>query len=201
MSNPYSANHTNTSSEHRAEAFRIEAASKKAPAKEALVQTVWGQHNDDRDLSTRDVKVKQKTRPEIPSAERINDRPAMDNDLASDLADLNIHTINVDSRTRDLFAQMYDTTSETPGNVDWDDFVAAMVDTGFSVAPGGGSVFTFKHLTDGGRINFHRPHPDPMVDPIMLRTMGKRLNKWFRFCKETFVERKEENGVNPIKGR
>ena len=155
------------------------------------VQTTWGEH-DEIISPVRNLKSKQKTRPEVSSAAAGEALAATVNGLDSDLSNLKMRTIEVNKGTRDLFTQMYDTTSETPGDVNWDDFVAAMVDTGFSVDPCGGSVFTFNNIAAGGRINFHRPHPDPAINPIMLRTMGKRLNKWFGFCKETFVDRVEE---------
>ncbi|EME41289.1 hypothetical protein DOTSEDRAFT_36709 [Dothistroma septosporum NZE10] len=46
-----------------------------------------------------------------------------------------------------------------------------------------GSAVVFG-MPESGRIVFHRPHPTPKIDPIMLRAMGKRLRKWFGFGNE-----------------
>ncbi|KAF2209727.1 hypothetical protein CERZMDRAFT_86696 [Cercospora zeae-maydis SCOH1-5] len=100
--------------------------------------------------------------------------------------------IKVDSASYGVFRRMYDTHCEQQHDTRWGSFVAAMVDAGFSVTAGGGSIFTFKGSESGGSINFNRPHPDPSIDPIMLCIMGKRLNKWFKFDKDTFVERRKE---------
>ena len=45
----------------------------------------------------------------------------------------------------------------------------------------------------------HKPHPEPVVDGVMLRCqIGRRLQKWFSWDKETFVLRvmnaEEEQG-------
>ena len=51
---------------------------------------------------------------------------------------------------------------------------------------------TFKDEKNGkSSIIFHRPHPDPTIDPIMLRTMGKRVRKWFGWEVESFVDVEE----------
>jgi hypothetical protein len=37
---------------------------------------------------------------------------------------------------------------------------------------------------------FHKPHPEPVVDGVMLRCqIGRRLQKWFSWDKDTFVLR------------
>jgi hypothetical protein len=38
-----------------------------------------------------------------------------------------------------------------------------------------------------GKIVFHKPHPVAKIDPIMLRSVGKRMEKWFGWNAETFV--------------
>lgn len=71
----------------------------------------------------------------------------------------------------------------------WDRFVQAMVDAGFTGRNNGGSPVSFKRRDGGGGIAFHRPHPIPKIDPIMLRTMGKLMAKWFGWRRELFVLR------------
>ncbi|KXS98022.1 hypothetical protein AC578_8795 [Pseudocercospora eumusae] len=43
----------------------------------------------------------------------------------------------------------------------------------------------------GGSVVFHKPHPDPELDPIILHAMGKRLHKWFGRDRDSFVEREK----------
>lgn len=73
----------------------------------------------------------------------------------------------------------------------WEHVVSALVDAGCSAVTGSGSAVT---LTDARNLRgptvFHRPHPDPSVDSIMLRSVGKQLRKWFGWDAETFSERK-----------
>jgi hypothetical protein len=79
-----------------------------------------------------------------------------------------------------------ETTEERSKSTDWQVFVDSMVDAGFSVKNKGGSEVVFE-LSNGGRIAFHRPHPESTIDPIVYRIMGKRMNKWFGWVRETFV--------------
>jgi hypothetical protein len=62
-----------------------------------------------------------------------------------------------------------------------------MAEAGFAAKYGGGLIVTFENITGGGKIIFQRPHPDPTIDPIMLQSMGKRLNRWFGWDRETFA--------------
>lgn len=71
----------------------------------------------------------------------------------------------------------------------WQHFVDVMMDAGFNVSQGSGSAVSFEHSAGKGRIVFHRPHPQPIIEPVMLRFMGRRMNRWFGWHRETFVER------------
>ncbi|KAF2446588.1 hypothetical protein P171DRAFT_262495 [Karstenula rhodostoma CBS 690.94] len=77
------------------------------------------------------------------------------------------------------------TAEERSKSTDWDAFVGAMIDAGLSASSKGGSAFSFEY--EGGRIVFHKPHPDLKIHPNMLQWMGRRLNKWFGWSRETFV--------------
>lgn len=182
--------------ETRAAAARVQQEN--LPPALGVRQTVWGKASEDRLSLPREVKAKEKTRPEVSPAEPAPRLPVAA--AAANPPAPPIRTIEVRPSTRSVFRIMYDdgagATEELPERVDWSDFTAAMVDAGFSVGPCGGSVFTFKQMQGGGRINFHRPHPHPSMDHVLLRTMGKRLQKWFGFERETFVVRgEEEEGV------
>jgi hypothetical protein len=61
--------------------------------------------------------------------------------------------------------------------IDWNTFIDSMTKAAFADKNGGGSIATFENTTGGGKIRFHRPHPEPTIDPIMLQSMGKRPNR------------------------
>lgn len=80
-----------------------------------------------------------------------------------------------------------DTNEERDKSIDWSAFVNSMNEAGFTVRNGGGSIVRFESRSGEGSINFHRPHPDPTIDPVMLQAMGQRMNRWFGWARETFV--------------
>lgn len=94
----------------------------------------------------------------------------------------------VDKRSFQILTNMYPESIDEGRKVSaWDDLVRAMSDAGFSAQNGGGSAVLFKGAVDSeGKIIFHRPHPDGKIDPIMLRSMGKRMKKWFGWGREHF---------------
>jgi hypothetical protein len=95
--------------------------------------------------------------------------------------------IALKKRAMKAFRFMFPTTSEErQQTLDWATFVWAMEEAGFKGRNGGGSEVSFEKVDCGGRINFHRPHPDPHLDPVILQGMGQRMNKWFGFTRETF---------------
>ncbi|KAF2750954.1 hypothetical protein M011DRAFT_507399 [Sporormia fimetaria CBS 119925] len=86
-----------------------------------------------------------------------------------------------------LRAMFPNTPEERRKEVDWDVFVAALGEAGFAARSGGGSMVSFKERAGTGTIIFHKPHPTPKIDPIMLQSMGKRMNKWFRWHRGVFA--------------
>ena len=156
-------------------------------------QMVWGA--SERGSATFEApKTKLKTRPTTNPGE---DGPSHDSDntealsTITDSVDLKPH-VEVNRETVRLLTRMFAPASDTKVNkssVKWDDLVAALMDAGFQATANGGSAVTFKSMSGQGSIVFHRPHPDPTVDMIMLRSMGKRLAKWFGWEADTFVER------------
>jgi predicted RNA binding protein YcfA (HicA-like mRNA interferase family) len=78
-----------------------------------------------------------------------------------------------------------------------------MIDAGFSVLQSQGSAITLRQdeeRHEGVRtIVVHRPHPSPTINPVMLRSIAKRMTKWFGWRRELFIERgraKEESVQN-----
>ncbi|CRG82823.1 hypothetical protein PISL3812_00169 [Talaromyces islandicus] len=91
----------------------------------------------------------------------------------------------VSKRAFEVLSLMFPTSAEvTQKGVRWDIFIHMMIDMGFSARSSGGLAVVFEKLdtsssSRGGRIVFHRPHPSPNVDSVMLESMGKRMAKWF----------------------
>jgi len=95
----------------------------------------------------------------------------------------------VASESKAVFDNMFAAYERAERSTKWEDIVAALVDTGCSATRTGGSAVTFRDERNlRGSIVFHRPHPDPSADPIMLRSTGKRLRKWFGWEAGTFIE-------------
>ncbi|KAI4847432.1 hypothetical protein E4T44_04516 [Aureobasidium sp. EXF-8845] len=85
--------------------------------------------------------------------------------------------------------------AESQRSFSWQQFLGAMVDTGFTIVQSQGSAVTLKleNHTDRGvnAIVLHRPHPRPIVNPVMLKRIAKRMQKWFGWQRETFVEKQK----------
>jgi hypothetical protein len=100
-------------------------------------------------------------------------------------------TVPVKERTFGIFNAMFPAANdETAKCIDWNTFVQAMGDVGFLARNGGGSAVIFEKSSDagpGGRIIFHKPHPVEKIDPVMFRSMGKRMAKWFGWHRDLFV--------------
>ena len=96
--------------------------------------------------------------------------------------------IPITKRAFDVVALMFPSKEETSRSLDWDNFVHAMTDVGFTARSNGGSAVLFERNSElGGKIVFHKPHPVAKIDPIMLRSMGKRMAKWFGWSRELFT--------------
>lgn len=136
-------------------------------------------------------KEKKKTRPEQGKAatpQKPRDDPAVaPEDSARRPSTISTSSIKTTKRAMGVFSKMFCGESDVAGQgCDWDQFVLSMKDVGFSACSSTGSAVQFD-LPDKGKIVFHKPHPVPKVDHIMLKAMGKRLKKWFGFGKETFT--------------
>lgn len=125
--------------------------------------------------------------------------------------------VRVKSRAYDMLTLMFPATAEESAKgIEWDLFVHAMIDLGSSARNGGGSAVVFENngnlsaavkvaaaastvegrggggggpagAAAGGKIIFHKPHPIPKTDSIMLHSMGRRMAKWFGWHRELFV--------------
>jgi hypothetical protein len=100
-----------------------------------------------------------------------------------------------------VFRSMFpDTLKEQSGEVEWETFVLSMGDAGFDSRNSGGSIVIFEEKSGLGRINFHRPHLSPKIDPIILQGMGRRMNKRFNWSRETFAVATKVNRAGGMPG-
>ena len=100
--------------------------------------------------------------------------------------------IGVSAKSLKFFRRIFSTLEPSQGTLDWQDLLAAMVDAGCSASHSGGSAVTFRdERSKKGSIVLHKPHPDTTVDHVMLKTIGKRLTKWFGWVTSTFVAAKD----------
>lgn len=124
-----------------------------------------------------------KTRAEKPPSEPHTDAEAPGVDPEAHQATGTM--ISVTKRASEVFALMFPCKEETSRSVNWDSFVHAMTDVGFTTRNNGGSAVLFeRNLELGGKIVFHKPHPIAKIDPVTLRSMGKRMARWFGWSRE-----------------
>lgn len=150
------------------------------------------------DMSTNSPKIKTHGQSFVRESSPV---PADSATSASAEVEIEIERIKVKPASLPLLHQMYpseglfsesnatETTLTGLRSWKWQHFVDVMLDTGFKVSQGSGSAVSFEHPSGKGRIVFHQPHPQPTIDPVMLRFMGRRMNRWFGWQRETFVEK------------
>ncbi|KAI8943313.1 hypothetical protein NX059_001333 [Plenodomus lindquistii] len=135
-------------------------------------------------MTTLPVKVSKKAKVKTKGQPK-DAAPATNKQLEPKLDVKSSTTIAVPKRAMTVFKKMFPITiEERSAEVDWDTFVLSMRDAGFSARNDGGSIVIFEQ--EKGKIIFHRPHPVPKIDPIVLKFMGRRMNKWFGWTRNTF---------------
>lgn len=97
----------------------------------------------------------------------------------------------VDNRALKVFRTLSFTPSinAMPGEVAWNDFVHAMMSTGFGAEKLYGSVwhFTPSKLDVERSIQFHEPHPSGKIPFRIARRHGRRLNRAYGWHGKMFV--------------
>ncbi|ESZ96733.1 hypothetical protein SBOR_2877 [Sclerotinia borealis F-4128] len=193
-------------------------------------QTIWGSEDPTSELVT-PPKSKEKTRPTVQDSS--TNLPKIENQIANTNTDItptqtkpHKNKISVTKRAYEMLCHMYpDSAAEGASrkskskskSMEWDTFVHAMSDMGFSARNKGGSAVGFErdYVCEGevmggcgngsgngsGKIIFHRPHPVARIDPLMLGFMGRRLTRRFGWGREIFgVGDREGDGVGQGEG-
>ena len=185
---------------------KLETASKPHPqVSKEEPQTQWDSLEDRVvKLEIQPKRDKVKTRPQLdPSLQFEPDNGDEDGEEAAAIAAPAIEasnpTIAVKKQTFALFSKMFPSADQEASSTSasWEELLAAMTSVGFLARHAGGSAVSFEReesATEGaaGRIVFHRPHPGNRINPVILRSMGKRITKWFGWDANTFVLREED---------
>ena len=102
-----------------------------------------------------------------------------------------LQKFTVSKRGFKVFATLFHNTTgeDTPGEVQWSEFLSAMVSVGFSVKKLDGSAWVFEPQNDMFRrsIIFHEPHPSNKIPFTTARRYGRRLERAYGWSSESFV--------------
>ncbi|KAI0118265.1 hypothetical protein GGR51DRAFT_572264 [Nemania sp. FL0031] len=126
-----------------------------------------------------------------PKQEKIKTRPQGGQECSTSLSENETKSQNEapdpDPRALHAIELMFPANGEEASKgLQWADFVHAMDDIGFVARHNGGSAVSFE-AEGKDRIVFHRPHPDSKIAPVVLQSMGTRMNKWFGWTRESFA--------------
>jgi len=104
-------------------------------------------------------------------------------------------TFAVDARALKVFRILFfnPSTTSTPGEVPWTDFLHALTSTGFAATKLYGSVWQFRptRLDVERPIQIHEPHPGAKIPFAVARRHGRRLNRAYGWCADMFVPKEK----------
>ncbi|KJZ68714.1 hypothetical protein HIM_11892 [Hirsutella minnesotensis 3608] len=105
---------------------------------------------------------------------------------------LSLVKIQLRPRSWEAFDLLFpDLKGANASHLAWTEFVAAMADAGFVASEGSGSAVRFERPgtaeSSNRTIVFHRPHPKPVLCPIQMRSVARRLTRHFGWTRESFV--------------
>ncbi|KAM0717605.1 hypothetical protein Q7P37_007457 [Cladosporium fusiforme] len=161
-----------------------------------FVQQAWDSRMNE-DITTRRTLTKKTNAAR--SNTRIEDdleRPALRNTFSTDAGHPSsgsalMPQIAVKQDTLSVISKMYPTGADGTSSIRWSQLLQALTDAGLTVTQGAGSAVSFAN--EQGCISIHKPHPEPIIDAVSLRGLGRRFGKWFGWNIETFVLRKKED--------
>jgi hypothetical protein len=167
------------------------AAPKDVESQTDVLQSTWGSQNADTESVRRKrtkanlarTRVEELAELDLPTSCSQQDDPMLQSPVSQELKGLKIP---VKQESLSVFNKMFSSGGST--SIRWIQLVQALTDAGMTATqvPGSGVKFA----NDRDSIVFHKPHPEPVVDGVMLRCqIGRRLQKWFSWDKDTFVLR------------
>ena len=110
-----------------------------------------------------------------------------------------LYTFKKQSKPHRLISRVFpydDDDPQQPGQMSWQDFVAAWRNLGCKVEHYGGSAHTFRgnifvpsdpEQPQRRNITVHRPHPDDTLSSVMLHGIGRRLSRRFGWERGNFA--------------
>lgn len=181
------------------------ATPKTAASQQQLLQSTWGSENTHTGPVRRNItraklehtRVEELAEPDLPTSSSQQNEPMLQESVLQEsvLQEPTAPRISVKQESLSVFNKMF--TSGGTSSIRWIQLVQALTDAGMTATQVPGSGVKFSNGRES--IVLHKPHPEPVVDGVMLRCqIGRRLQKWFSWDKETFVLRvknvEEEKG-------
>lgn len=169
----------------------VTPAPTKAPSQAHVLQSTWGCETTPTD-PVRRKRTKAKlvrttleglAESDLPAHSGQQSEPVLQDSVSQEPTALRI---SVKQESLSVFNKMFSGGGTT--SIRWIHLVQALTDAGMTATqvPGSGVKFS----NDRESIVLHKPHPEPVVDGVMLRCqIGRKLQKWFSWDKETFVLR------------
>jgi hypothetical protein len=103
-------------------------------------------------------------------------------------------TFAVDDRALKTFRMLFfiPSTTNTPGEVSWTDFLHAMISVGFSATKMYGSAWQLQpsNLDVKCSIHFHEPHPSGKIPFRVARRHGRCLQRTYGWEASSFVSKR-----------
>ncbi|KAG9660644.1 hypothetical protein KCU64_g3066, partial [Aureobasidium melanogenum] len=189
---------------HESEEYRAEVAAEiDDSVTPAEMQTVWGDENQAPSLLQSSNKSRRQKKPEVLGTS--SQPPPLTPLIPLSKLPAPISLIPVKHDNMTIFHHMLPSCDEeSQRSFSWQHFSSAMIDAGFSILQSQGSAITLKQdeeRCEGVRtIVVHRPHPSPTINPIMLRSIAKRMTKWSDWKRELFIERGKEKKEGDVHG-
>ena len=157
------------------------------------LQSVWSRKHESQAELPRRTKAKV---PLLPESTSTSDKMVTTPQLGVTPTPIIIlpHLLFVKHENLIVFHHMFPVRgADSQRSFSWQQFLSAMVDAGFIILQSQGSAVTLKlnsHTNNSvNTIVLHRPHPRAIVNPVMLRRIAKRMQKWFGWHRGTFQEK------------
>ncbi|KAK7685171.1 hypothetical protein QCA50_011534 [Cerrena zonata] len=146
-------------------------------------------------------KSKLKSRPDFGNLAPISEKKGFFSKLRKDKEEEQVpkgdkHSFfsTLSKKTKSYMHQLMNTSEDEKKGLapmKWENFLKVMREMGFKYDPStAGSSVRFDPPGDKDHpITFHKPHPDPTLQPLILKQFGKRLKRTYGWSEEDFYRR------------